>query len=134
MYFPETVGVEYMRENIIEDTRAEGFARQQAIVKEKAPGEGNAVKSLLERLLFDGACILKTGTCPDVQKPRWTAARGTETVDIWGDVRHLDVGGFAPGAGVLVNSCALDYDNIGVVPGGSATVTRPLKGAVKGTA
>lgn len=128
VYFPEKVGVGFWRKEIIEESRFKEFSRQEALVKEKVPGEGNVVKSVRERLLFDGACILKTGTCPDVQKPRWMVARGAETVAIWGDTRNLDVGSFAPGAGVQVCTNIFDEGGaLGVVPGGSAEVLRPLE-------
>ena len=101
--FPEVVGVGFMRENIPKESKNKQFDLQKPLVETNATCEGNIVKSVRERLLVDGERILKKGKCSDVKEPECTDARGTETVNIWGGVRRLVVGGFVPGIGVWVS-------------------------------
>ena len=107
--YPNQIGVRIMRRSILEKTRSENFVRQKALVKELAPNQGFKVESVRRRSLFNAISILNIGMCPDGRGERvWTYARGSDTVTIDGRVYRLVVGGFAPGAGVDVDSSGFD--------------------------
>ncbi len=126
--FPNQIGVRIMRRCIIKKTRSENFNKQSALVEQLAPNHGFEVESVRRRALFNAVSILTTGECPDGRGEHfWTYARGSDTVTIEGRVYRLVVGGFAPGAGVVVVLNPFGLDDFGVVLGGSAEVPGPLE-------
>ena len=115
----EQTGVYFMRKHIAESSRGLSYADQEALVR----AQGFDVTPLRERAIFNAVSILTSGTCADDRHP-WTYARTPDLVipPTTGNHYHTVIGGFAPGAGVVVGRYYFGNDDVGVVPGGPAEV------------
>ena len=119
----DKVRVYFMRKRVADQTRSLPYLQQEG----KARDQGLEVTPMLPRALYDAVCILRSGTCPDNrEREPVTYARTSDLVRVGNSTYPSEIGGFAPRAGADVNSSGYDYDLIGVAPGGSAEVLRPL--------
>jgi hypothetical protein len=119
---PDKISVYFMRRHVAEQSRGKSYPDQEKLVKE----EGFEVTPLRARVLFNSLKILQDGTCPDARNPL-TYARSPDIVHYGNNAAyHSIVGGFALRAGAHVLFSYFDSDFVGVVPGGSAEVLRPL--------
>jgi len=107
--------VNFMRKQIVKETRNKTYVNQLALVKAKGTPELGATP-LEVRTLDCAVSILNRGTCPE-DRESWTYARASNTVYDGDSVYQTKSGGFFPGSGLRVNDCNFAGGNIGVAPG-----------------
>lgn len=126
--FPERVGVDVMRLNILEESRDLSLDFQKMLLEKMDPNEGFTVTPFITRALWDVYSLLKFGTCPDrCVDGIWTYARSPDIVTGEDGIKYeFEIGCFALSEGVIVQHTGSDHDFVGISPGVSAEVTGSL--------
>jgi hypothetical protein len=107
------VGIYFMRSNILENSREETFLMQEA----RAKSLNQEIVPLIVRAFSHTIKIPETGKCPDGQKPHMTYSRTADCVRIEDHSGHVVLGGFTPGAGILIAGHSGGHIHVGVAPG-----------------